>query len=61
MFDSPPKSILPGKDRRRSKTERRMFSYTFHIPERRSGKDRRSFKDPTSKVKKRNFFDVKKY
>ena len=27
---------------RRSGIERRQFSYDFHIPERRSGKDRRS-------------------
>jgi hypothetical protein len=33
--------------------ERRMFSYTAHVPERRSGRDRRYFKDPESRIKKR--------
>jgi hypothetical protein len=30
---------------RRQIKERRRFSYTFHIPERRSGKDRREGED----------------
>ena len=34
--------MLPDNDGRRLGKERRQFSYDFHIPERRSGKDRRS-------------------
>ena len=34
--------ILNDNGGRRSGIERRQFSYDFHIPERRSGKDRRS-------------------
>ena len=33
---------LPDNGGRRSGVERRQFSYSFHIPERRSGEDRRS-------------------
>ena len=33
---------LPDNGGRRSGIERRRFQYTFHIPERRSGDDRRS-------------------
>ena len=33
---------LPDNGGRRSGIERRQFSYNVHIPERRSGKDRRS-------------------
>ena len=38
--------ILIEKGCRRCKIERRVFSYSVHIPERRSGKDRRCAKDP---------------
>ena len=34
--------ILPDNEGRRSGIERREFLYDQHIPERRSGKDRRS-------------------
>ena len=34
--------ILPDDDGRRSGIDRRQFSNDFHVPERRSGKDRRS-------------------
>ena len=34
--------ILPDNGGRRLGIERRQFSYDFHIPERRSGKERRS-------------------
>ena len=34
--------MLPDNDGRRSGIERRQFSYSFHIPERRSDQDRRS-------------------
>ena len=37
--------ILHDNGGRRSGIDRRQFSYDFHIPERRSGKDRRSDKD----------------
>ena len=33
--------LLPDNDGRRSRIDRRQFTYDFHIPERRSGKDRR--------------------
>jgi hypothetical protein len=33
---------LPDDDGRRSGIDRRQFSFDFHVPERRSGKDRRS-------------------
>ena len=53
MSDSLQNLILLEKVCRRSKLERRVFSYSAHIPERRSGKDRRWVKDPGIKVKKR--------
>jgi hypothetical protein len=34
--------VLPDNGDRRLDIDRRQFSYDFHIPERRSGKDRRS-------------------
>ena len=37
--------ILHDNGGRRSGIDRRQFSYDFHIPERRSGKDRRSGND----------------
>ena len=36
------KNIIDDNGGRRSGIERRQFSYNTHIPERRSGKDRRS-------------------
>ena len=40
-----PVAFLPAdKGGRRTNIERRQFSYTCHIPERRSGNDRRSRK-----------------
>jgi len=36
------KNVLFDNGGRRSGTESRQFSYKLHIPERRSGKDRRS-------------------
>jgi hypothetical protein len=36
------KDVLPDNGGRRSGIDRRQFSYTAHIPERRSGKERRS-------------------
>lgn len=36
------KHVLPDNSGRRSGVDRRQFSYTQHIPERRSGKERRS-------------------
>jgi len=53
MSDSRIKSILLDKDSQRFGIERRMFSYSAYIPERRSGMDRRCVKDPASKIKKR--------
>jgi len=53
MSDSQQKSIRLDKDSQRSLIERRMFSYTAYIPERRSGKDRRGVKDSASRIKER--------
>ena len=36
------KYVLPDNGGRRSGIDMRQFSYTTHIPERRSGKERRS-------------------
>jgi hypothetical protein len=33
--------VSPDNENRRLEVDRRQFSYAFHIPERRSGKDRR--------------------
>ena len=41
--------ILPDNGGRRSGTDRREFNYTSHIPERRSGKERRSGLDRRQK------------
>ncbi len=45
--------LLPDNGDRRSGVDRRQFSYDFHIPERRSGKERRNRIDrritPTNK------------
>jgi len=35
-------SILSDNGGRRLEIDRRQFSYDYHVPERRSGKDRRS-------------------
>jgi hypothetical protein len=43
--------ILPDNGGRRSGVDRREFSYTSHIPERRSGKERRSGSDRRQKVR----------
>ncbi len=37
-----PQNKLRDNDGRRSGIERRQFSYAYHVPERRSGFDRRS-------------------
>ena len=42
------KHVLPDNCGRRSGIDRREFSYTAHIPERRSGKERRSGVDRRS-------------
>ena len=38
---------------RRCELERRQYSYSSHIPERRSGKDRRSGEDRRSNIERR--------
>ena len=43
--------LLPDNDGRRSGIDRRQFSYDFHIPEHRSGKDRRSELDRRQKIR----------
>jgi len=60
MSDSQQKSIPLDRDCRRSEIERRMFSYSLYIPERRSGKDRRFIKDLANKIKKGIPSDIKK-
>jgi len=42
---------LPDNGGRRVEIDRRQFSYDFHIPEHRSGKDRRSRIDRRQKVR----------
>jgi hypothetical protein len=44
--------VLPDNGGRRSGADRREFSYTSHIPERRSGNDRRSGLDRRKKPRK---------
>lgn len=46
-------SCFPDNGGRRTGIERRHFSYSAHIPERRSGEDRRSGKDRRSGVDRR--------
>ena len=46
MSDSLQNLIRHEKGCRRCKIERRVFSYSAHIPERRCGQDRRRVKDP---------------
>jgi hypothetical protein len=43
---------------RRQKIDRRQFSYLTHIPERRSGKDRRNTENSGSSKTQRRFADV---
>jgi hypothetical protein len=49
---------LVDTEGRRRKIDRRQFTYLTHIPERRSGKDRRSADDPGSDTAQRRFADV---
>ena len=46
MSDSLQNLILSENGCRRCNIDRRTFSYSVHIPERRCGKDRRGVKDP---------------
>jgi hypothetical protein len=46
--------LLPDNAGRRLIVERRQFTYDFHIPERRSGKDRRSGLDRRQERKELN-------
>jgi hypothetical protein len=48
--------ILNDNGGRRSGIERREFSYTQHIPEQRSGKDRRSGNDRRLKPRTSKYF-----
>jgi hypothetical protein len=48
------KQVLPDNGGRRTGIDRRQFSYTLHIPERRSGKERRSELDRRIKQRKSN-------
>jgi hypothetical protein len=49
-------NILPDNGGRRSGIERREISYDSHIPERRSGKDRRSGLDRRLKPRTSKYF-----
>jgi hypothetical protein len=53
MSDSWQKPKRLGKDCRRLGIERRIFSYSAYIPERRSGRDRRCDQDPARRIRKR--------
>jgi hypothetical protein len=46
------------KDSRRIDSERRQFSYTHHIPERRTGNDRRSQNDRRKEPRIKGSVDV---
>ena len=46
--------VLMDNGGRRSGIDFRQFSYSVHIPERRSGQDRRSGKDRRSGMERRN-------
>ena len=47
-------NLPPDNGGRRSGIERRRFQYTFHVPERRSGRDRRSGLDRRSSFERGN-------
>jgi hypothetical protein len=48
-------NFQPGeKDNRRTGIDRRQFSYTHHLPERRGGKDRRQDDDENATSQKKN-------
>lgn len=49
---------LADTEGRRQKIDRRQFTYLKHIPERRSGKDRRNAEDSGSSKTQRRFADV---
>ncbi len=49
---------LADTEGRRQKIDRRQFTYLTHIPERRSGKDRRSVEGSGSNKAQRRFADV---
>jgi len=53
MRETEMETRVPLKDHggRRSGIERRQFSYSIHIPERRSGKDRRVLPDRRRKIR----------
>lgn len=53
MSDSWQKPNRLVKDGRRLGIERRIFTYSAYIPERRSGRDRRCVKHPARMIKKR--------
>ena len=49
---------LVDTEGRRQKIDRRQFAYLTHIPERRSGKDRRTAEDSGSSKIQRRFADI---
>ena len=49
---------LVDTEGRRQKIDRRQFTYLTHIPERRSGKDRRNAENSGSGKTQRRFADV---
>ena len=52
--------FLSDRGGRRLGIERRRFSYTLHIPERRSGRERRSIKDRRGELDHSMIFKLKK-
>ena len=54
MVNSMKLSTLPYNEGRRSGVDRRIFSYAIHLPEQRSGKDRRRVTDRRNGTERRN-------
>ena len=53
------KHVLPDNGGRRSGIDRRQFSFTQHIPERRSGKERRSGLDRRLEQRMSEYFSLR--
>ena len=53
-------ALKSDNDGRRSGAERRNFSYTYYIPERRNGQDRRMGRDRRMSLRPKNSFYTRK-
>jgi len=53
-------TLTPDNGGRRSGAERRNFSYTYCIPERRNGQDRRKGKDRRMSLRPKNSFTTRR-